>query len=35
MILAFFAAALAATVTGNLLLVKHAADHAPIVPFED
>ena len=35
MILLLFAVALAATITGNLMLVKHAADHAPLVPFED
>ena len=35
MALAFFALALAATVTGNLMLVKHAARHAPLVPLED
>lgn len=35
MVLALFAAAVAATITGNLMLVKHAASHAPIVPFED
>jgi hypothetical protein len=35
MILAAFAFAVAATITCNLLLVKHAVDRAPIVPFED
>ena len=33
--LGLFAFALAATVFGNILLVKHTLDHAPIAPVAD
>jgi hypothetical protein len=30
-----FACALAATVLGNVLFVKHSLDHAPVTPLVD